>query len=406
MSGKTALRIMKTIKGERIAGSAEERKAIKSIAGFCRQHKSKTHTYKCPLYVSKPGKGIVKSGKTVIKGRPFSLSVPFNVKGVLMTVNSADKLNNISTDIRGKILLMRERPAPKTFPELKKRGIKGIILASRTDGRLGSYHLTQKNVKDKCLIPFMDITYDDAVVLMENEGRNIEMKGEGRTFKVEATNLVADVKGTLSDETIAVMGHIDSVPFSPGASDNSGGIGIMCELLEYFSRHPVKRNIRFLFFSAEEWGLLGSKAYVSKKSNLKDIICGVNIDVAGDKLGVDRCVVTANDKLVDFMNMLNKFHGLGFTCSKDIYSSDNMPFSDNGIPTVNMFRVGGKPSAFVHTENDSMEYVSHEGLGSIVDMARHLIEMAGNAEQNIIEKKIDDTVKEKIANYFSRSGGK
>ena len=201
------------------------------------------------------------------------------------------------------------------------------------------------------------------------------------------------------------MGHIDSVPFSPGAGDNSAGIGIMCELIEYFAKHPVKRNIRFMFFSAEEWGLLGSKAYVAKNKT-ENIITGLNIDVAGDKLGLDRCIVTGNDKLLDLMNILNKYHGLGFNCAKDIYSSDNMPFSDKGIPTVNMFRAGGKPSAFVHTQDDSIEYASHEGLSEIVRFAEAFIEFAGNAEQNIIEKTVDDGIREKIENYFKRAGSR
>lgn len=408
MYGKTALRIMTSLKGERVAGSKEEKAAIKAMGAFCRERGLKPVTYKCPLFVSKPGKGIIRSGNTVIEGNPYSLSVPFNAKGRLLVINSAAKLDNVSNDIHNCILLMRERPAPKPYAELKKRGLKGIITATRTDGRMNSLHLTQKNYIEGNSIPFIDIAYDDAVKLMNLEGSTIEIKGAGKTLKAEASNLYCDIKGTHSAETIAVMGHIDSVPFSPGAGDNSGGIGIMCELIERFAKHPVKRKIRFMFFSAEEWGLPGSKAYAARNKT-DNVITGLNIlniDVAGDKLGLDRCIVTGNDKLLDLMNTLNKYHGFGFTCTKDIYSSDNMPFSDKGIPTVNMFRGGGKPSAFVHTKDDSVEHASHEGLSEIVRFAEAFIEMAGNAEQNIIDKTIDDTVREKIENYFKRAGGR
>jgi len=259
---------------------------------------------------------------------------------------------------------------------------------------------------EKCIIPMIDISYDDASLLSDLSERTVEISGAGKTMKKNAESIIAKIEGNgKTNETIVLMGHLDSVPFSPGSSDNSAGVAILAELASIFKSARLKRNIVICFFSAEEWGLWGSRYFVaSNESMLKNIIFGLNIDVAGDKLGINHAIITGNSDIVSLVKANAKYLGIGMNVSKDIYSSDNMPFSYKGIPTINLFRAGGKPSAYVHTCDDSFEYIDIKGLEPLINFSVEFLRSAGNAEINIIERSIDENIRQKIDDYFTGRG--
>jgi len=406
MSGKIAYTMMLKIKGVRIAGTDGEKKCIKSIEQFLRDIKVEYEKMNFPVDISEVGKGFVTSGKLRFEGTPYGLSVPFNVSGKLISIESSEDFKNINMDFSNAVVMIKDRPSHKVFAEIKKKNVKCMISYSRTDERVSSLHLSSWMLRDKCIIPMIDITYSDAVKLLDNKDKTVKVTGSGSTKKVTATSVIAKLKGYMkTEETIYVMGHIDSVPFSPGASDNSGGFGIMTELISHFRKNPIKRNLVFCFFSGEEWGLWGSRYFVSKnRKKMLNANFGLNIDVAGDILGNNYCIVTGNDEICAIAKSIARYNGINIKVSKDIYSSDNMPFSYSGVPTVNVFRAGGLPSEYVHTSDDRMEYISSEGISPLIDFSIKLLEFAGNGSISPIERKIDDSTKKKIEDYFINRG--
>jgi len=89
---------------------------------------------------------------------------------------------------------------------------------------------------------------------------------------------------------------------------------------------------------------------------------------------------------------------------KDIYSSDNMPFSLKGVPTINLLRAGGVPSRFVHTDKDSVDYITEKGVSPIIDFGKFFVETVGNSPINPIQRNIDEGIKKKIEEYFTGRG--
>lgn len=406
MSGNIAYNMMLRVKGVRIAGTEGEKRCVKIIDRFLKDIGVKHEKMTFPVDVSEVGKGFVKAGKLSIEGTPYGLSVPFDVSGRLISIESPEDFKNIETDFSNSIVMIKERPSHKSFPDIKKKGVRAMITCSRTDGRTSSLHLSSWMFRDKCIIPMIDVKYSDAVRLLDYRGKNVRTSGSGKTFKSSATSVIARIDGkSRTNETIYVMGHIDSVPFSPGASDNSGGIGIMSELISHFKKNPAKRNLVFCFFSGEEWGLWGSRYFVSKNvSKMSDANFGLNIDVAGDIIGNNYCIVTGNDDICAVAKFLAKEEGINLKVSKDIYSSDNMAFSYHGVPTLNLFRAGGLPSAYVHTSDDGMQHVSAEGLSGLIDFSVKLLTSAGNGAVNPIERKVDEATKKKVEEYFVNRG--
>jgi Zn-dependent M28 family amino/carboxypeptidase len=77
-------------------------------------------------------------------------------------------------------------------------------------------------------------------------------------------------KGKNEDETIIVGAYRDSVLAGPGIIDNGSGSSTILEIAEEMAElgytEKLRRQVRFAFWGAEEFNLLGSEYYVSQLS--------------------------------------------------------------------------------------------------------------------------------------------
>ncbi|RKT05339.1 Zn-dependent M28 family amino/carboxypeptidase [Streptomyces sp. 3211.6] len=78
-------------------------------------------------------------------------------------------------------------------------------------------------------------------------------------------NVIAETKGGDADNTVFLGAHLDSVAAGPGINDNgSGSAGILQVAQRLASEQKkIKNKVKFAWWSAEEFGLLGSEAYVA-----------------------------------------------------------------------------------------------------------------------------------------------
>jgi carboxypeptidase Q len=97
----------------------------------------------------------------------------------------------------------------------------------------------------------------------------VELEIESRTKfyneDANAYNTIAEIPGTdKKDEIVMLGGHLDSWHSGTGATDNAAGVAIAMEAVRILKTLGVKprRTIRVGFWSGEEQGLLGSRAYV------------------------------------------------------------------------------------------------------------------------------------------------
>lgn len=104
-------------------------------------------------------------------------------------------------------------------------------------------------------------------------------------------NVVGVLTGTLTpNEIVVITAHLDDMPSTgraPGADDNaSGSVGVMLAA-EIMKDYRFERTVRYVFFTGEEQGLCGSKAYVATVSTRgDDIIAVYNMDmIAYDSTG-------------------------------------------------------------------------------------------------------------------------
>jgi hypothetical protein len=101
-------------------------------------------------------------------------------------------------------------------------------------------------------------------------------------------NVIGIKRGILYPDSIytVLCGHFDciSMPdpfvFAPGADDNGSGSSAVLEAARVMQGYDFEYSIRFIAFSGEEQGLLGSSFYANRAHNRGDSILGViNVDM-------------------------------------------------------------------------------------------------------------------------------
>ena len=92
-------------------------------------------------------------------------------------------------------------------------------------------------------------------------------------------NVVLTVPGR-SERTIVVGAHYDSLPF-PGASDNASGTSLLLESAQRIIEVDNYYTIIYVFFGAEEIGLIGAHVYYNElsQSERDNIALMINADV-------------------------------------------------------------------------------------------------------------------------------
>ncbi len=203
-------------------------------------------------------------------------------------------------------------------------------------------------------------------------GRNVELEANIENHFVPGPvpqyNVIAELKGSEKpDEVVIICGHYDSWngPGSVGANDNGTGSTVTLEAARLLSRVGAKpkRTIRFILWSGEEQGLLGSRAYVEMHKGEMDKISAVFNDDGGTNYqGGYVCLDTMAPMLKASMEPVEKaFPELPMKLDvvKEMPrggSSDHASFNFVGVPGFFSIESGKADYGFVwHTQNDRPE---------------------------------------------------
>lgn len=257
-------------------------------------------------------------------------------------------------------------------------------------------------------LPGVHMKVQDAIEIMRNNPEMATLIIEQEVGTTNSQNVIAEIEGSEEKEEVIVLtAHYDSVPFSSGVYDNGAGSVILLELLRYYSQHQPKRTLRFIWTGCEERGLLGSKAYVAAhKEELKSILLCINVDVAGPVLGFDSAFVTADMSLVHMIEYLSKEVGYSIKVEQDIYSSDNIPFSDNGIPAVSFTRFGFSNTAYIHCRHDHLQFMSAESLEKTTNFVLTFMNRLLPSYVFPIPRIMPDNMVEKVNKYLRKDSEK
>src|SRR5690554_262355 len=194
---------------------------------------------------------------------------------------------------------------------------------------------------------------------------NIELQ----TFSYGAgtsNNIIITKTGTDYPNTYLIIdGHYDTKN-GPGTNDNGSGTVLIMELARLLANVPTKYSIKFIHFSGEEDGLIGSNYYVNNTvipQNL-DIKLVLNIDEVGGVNGMNNNSIvcerdqnnypsTNNAASYTATNQLAASIELYSNLSTEIsyaYASDYVPFQSNGEIITGLYEANETP--YAHGPND------------------------------------------------------
>ncbi len=199
-------------------------------------------------------------------------------------------------------------------------------------------------------------------VILEFDVRNYFKKGPVRLY-----NVVADLPGTeWPDEYVIIGGHIDSWDGATGAMDNGTGTAAVIEAARILMQAGVKprRTIRFMLWSGEEQGLLGSRGYIKKNPELMSKISAVLVNDGGTNYLSGLAATEA--MLSDFEQALAPIKTLDPAMPFNIQKvtglprgigSDHDSFLDAGVPGFYFSQRGGRANynRIHHTHFDTYE---------------------------------------------------
>jgi carboxypeptidase Q len=205
---------------------------------------------------------------------------------------------------------------------------------------------------------------------------------------VTAANVIAEIEGSLNPDQFIVLGaHLDSWELGTGALDNGCDAALVIDALRALKASGLRprRTIRFVLFSAEEQGMVGSHAYVIAHRNELDRAAGVVIfdsgtgHVTGFSVGGRTDVVGAANQMVA---PLKQFDATRLTADAE-WGTDNFDFMLEGVPTFVANNEEANYLVNYHASSDTFDKVDLAQLRNQVAEAVVLAFALANSSQPV-----------------------
>ena len=405
MKTRDVNRILRETEYKRISGRESELKAAEYLKAECEKLGAKAWLEPFATQLTDMKEAHLYADGKEIPCEGFNLCGSGEIEAPLYYMPNKDKVSLAGA--KGKIVML-DQPGMQYFlyQDLLKAGAVGFIT------RCGDVNYRDRDIARNELRPYVSngnkilgvtINVKDQVEMIRKNTQNVKLVVKQDEFMGESRDVVAEVPGQ-TDEWIVVTAHYDTTFLSVGSYDNMTGCIAMLAMLEAaLETAPNRYGVRFVFCGSEERGLLGSKAYVAAhESELDKIALNINIDMVGTILGKFIACVSAEDKLVSYIEYFASEMGWGIEARSGVYSSDSTPFADKGVPALSFARLAGGSVAPIHNRYDTPAVLSAEQiLKDSAFMAAFLGRMA-NSVMCPVGREIPQSVKDELDKYLNR----
>src|SRR6267142_6966994 len=187
---------------------------------------------------------------------------------------------------------------------------------------------------------------------------------------VEVYNTVAEISGSEKPDEVVIIGaHLDSWDLGTGATDNgTGSVAVLsaARALQKLGVKP-KRTIRFVLFTGEEQGLVGSRAYVKAHQGELGKISGVLVHDSGTGKVLTVGLMgnyAARETMDHVLYPLGRAKevGLAEPTLRTEGGSDHVPFDEAGVPGFWCVQDPADYDKAHHSQADAIERVRWDDL--------------------------------------------
>lgn len=236
-------------------------------------------------------------------------------------------------------------------------GALGVIVYNNVEGALAG---TLGGVGEYAPTVGTDLATGEALLAALQNGTELiaELVVDAVLENRTTYNVIAETKGGDHNNVLALGAHTDSVDAGPGINDDgSGTIGILNVAIG-LTNFSVTNAVRFCFWSAEEFGLLGSTYYVSQLNETAEELAKVRAYLNFDMIASPNYAYLIYDGDGSAFNLTGPsgsaeiealfedyYTAAGKTYNATAFDgrSDYGPFLDVGIPSGGIFTGAEEP---------------------------------------------------------------
>jgi carboxypeptidase Q len=326
-----------------------------------------------PLYVSAMG---------------WTGSTPGDVEADVMPANllKLDELTQDAARFRGKIVVMTvdgalpANPGPLIaqyceFAKAVQESGAVALIGGQGGAKEQGMHLTHTGAvlcASDFKMPVLSIAAEDQgqIERLVARGQAVRLRlNVQNTFTsgpVPSENVVGEIQGSEKPEQILVVGaHLDSWDLATGSTDDGTGVCTVLAAASAIQKSGVRprRTLRFVLFTGEEQGTLGSKAYTRLHAGeLQNHVAAMLIDSGqGPIVDVDLGRTDVVARFAPFANALRGFRELKFK-DRASFGTDSGPFILVGLPGITFQQDSPEYRYTIHSAADTLDTVKPDVL--------------------------------------------
>jgi aminopeptidase YwaD len=201
---------------------------------------------------------------------------------------------------------------------------------------------------------------------------------DGDDHPARTCMLVADLPGRGPD-WVVVSAHIDGHPHGESAMDNATGVAAALALARLLAPHlsECPRGLRICLFSAEEWGLIGSRIWLEQMDEAarRSMVINLNLDAVGGACALT-ALTSGFERLDAWVKATAARADLPIATHLPLMAnSDHANFAAHGIPAVRLIAGFDAPDSnlrLVLTAADTRDKVHPSELDQALRIATTL----------------------------------
>jgi carboxypeptidase Q len=246
---------------------------------------------------------------------------------------------------------------------LKSAGALGALFDGAKDHGLMTMSGSPNRVAP---LPSLVISHEDYGLLARLIEAKVTPRLEGRVENrigkspVTQWNTVAEIKGSERPGEVVILGaHLDSWDLGTGTTDNGTGSMVVLEAARAIAQSGLKpkRTIRFILFSGEEQGLLGSRAYAEAHADRADSIQAVLVLDNGTGAITGQALQGRTDLERLWKQLLAPVASLDADSVRDANKggTDHLSFLPYGVPGFNFDQISRGYNHTHHSQTDTYD---------------------------------------------------
>ena len=387
------------------SGTPEELRVAEYLKARCEELGAKARIEAFPVPMGEIEETHVYADGKEIPAKGFFCCGSGEIEGELYYMPAQDRVSVAGA--KDKIVLMDTAGIGFFgYQDLMEAGAKGILF-QYGDLHNGNRDIDERDLRAhvvgeqrKVLCAMLHVS--TAVALVKNKTKRVRIVIRQREYEGESHNVVAELPGK-RDEWITLSAHYDTTALSHGSYDNMTGCAGLLGVLDALKQKPLNYGLRLVFCGSEERGLLGSKAYVrDHEADLPKTALNINLDMIGTIMGKFIACVSAEEKLVHYIEYMGAELGFPVGAKNGVYSSDSTPFADKGVPALSFARLANGSVAPIHCRFDRPDVLSMEQMEKDVAFIAEFTRRMAMSAVCPVGREMPDSVKKQLDEYLFR----